>query len=527
MFNFSTIGVFLYFFYPILIISISIYVSLTKETTFKSYFFADRNINWFVIGISLIAPSVFSPYLLGFTSAGSFSGMPIIFGLISVIMLAVLGWFLVPIFIKVNVDTLPQYFEKRFNRACKYYVLVLYIFSNVLIRLLFILIAGNVFIKMITGVDPYFSILFFLIISSIYLIIGGLRAEFYVGIIQFILIFIVLASFVIWIINQDNGLSLTSNKVSFLTNFSSGMNSKFTWPELVFGLPIVGFWFWCSDQFVIQKIVSAPNVDSVRKASLTSAFLQVIPILIFISPGILVAELFPNIISEEFLPTLFNNGFLPISLKSGLIIAVAASLVASFASLFNSTSLLITSDLYRSFYPNSSDRKLVLVGRLSILVMLFCAVLLIPISQAFDFSFCIKLFNAFCYFTVLIATVFIISLINKRIKSVSAFITLCASTVVILLRISSEIFYGNHLFGSEILKWFTHSGFLEFSIFVFLLAASLLFTLNKTEWVLQITSSFKRAFSKGKINSGYHKKILLAIPVLAITTGALVRCFVL
>jgi SSS family solute:Na+ symporter len=123
-------------------------------------------------------------------------------------------------------------------------------------------------------------------------------------------------------------------------------------------------------------------------ASIVSILLQIIPILIFVLPGIVVITLFPGAASDEALHTLFSNNFLPESIQGGLIIAVAAVLMASFAGLFNSTSSLITFDFYRSFRPNASDRKLVLVGRLSTMVLLLCSIMLIPISQTIDFSLC-------------------------------------------------------------------------------------------------------------------------------------------
>jgi len=521
VFSLAAIGIFLYFFYPILLISISIYISLTKETTAESYFFADRNIHWFVLGVSFLAPSIFSTYILGLTSPGTVSVLPLFYGLVSVIVLILLAWFVTPKILQANVNTLPEYFEKRFNRACKFYVSALYILSNIFIRLLFILIAGNVFIRIITGMDPYFSILFFLVVTSIYLIIGGLQAEVYISVLQTFLIAVVLISFILWIINQGEGINFVTNKITAFSNSRTEVNSNYTPTALILGLPIIAFWFWCADQYIIQKVVSAKSVSLVRKATLVSSGLQLIPVLIFVLPGIIISTLFPDLIFQDLLPALFNNGFLPRGLKGGLIIAVAAVLMAAFASLFNSTTVLITSDFYRTFKPNSSDRKLVLVGRLTILVLLFCSVLLVPISQALDFSFCIKLLNTFSYFIALIAAVFIISLIKTKIKAASALLTLCASTVIILLRVVHEIFYNNHFFSSAILKWFTHSGFLEFSIFIFMLTIMFLFVFNKVEWIRIVLTSFKRVFLKRKYNSGFHKKVFVVLPALAIAAGIL------
>jgi len=497
----STIGVSLYFLFFILLILVSMYVSHAKEVTVDSYFFANRNTHWLVLGTSFVTGSIFSPYILGLTSSGSISGLAIVYGIVSAIMLGILGWFFAPVYLNSRTRTLPEYFEKRFNRDCKFYLSTLYIFCNIFIRLLIILVAGSIFINTITGVDAFSSLLFFLIITGTYVIIGGLQAELYVGIVQVLFIILGVAGFTGWVVNQGDGMRLMMGKIA---PFVAG--SEFTWTGLAFGLPIIGFWFWCADQCIVQKVLSVRNVHSARKATLVSGFLQVIPVLIFIIPGIILVTLFPNASSEEALHTLFSGGFLPDSLRGGLIIAVAAALMASFASLFNSTSLLITFDFYRSFKPDASERKLVLVGRMTTMILLFYAVLLIPISQTMDFNVCLKLLKSFTYFAAMISAVFVIGLLNQRINGVSALLTLCAGTAVVVSRSALEMFLDTDRIGNTLFRWFAQSGFLEFSVFIFLLSVLFMFAFNRLEWVQHAV----------KIGWNFHRTVFLALSALII-----------
>ncbi len=511
MFGLSTIGVFLYFLFFISLISISMYVSRTKEVTVESYFFANRNSHWLVLGISFLTSCIISPYILGLTAYGSTSGIAIIYGIISVIMLIVLGLYVAPLYLKNKIKTLPEYFEKRFSRSCKFYLSALYIFYNIFIRLIIILAAGSIFINTITGVDAYSSLLFFLIITGIYTIIGGLRAEIYVNVVQVLFIALGAIGFFIWILNQNTEIPQIIYKISSLSNLVPTASSEFSWAGLLFGLPIIGFWFWCADQFMIQKVLSVRNIDSIKKATLTSAFLQTIPVLIFLIPGIIIISVFQNEASNEAMISFFSGGTVPEGLRGGLIIAVAAILTASFASTFNSTSMLVTFDFYRSFKPNASDRKLVLVGRLTTMILLFCSILLIPVSQSLDFSLCLKLFKTLAYFSSMVAAVFITGLLSQKITAISALLILCLGTIVIFVRGFIEIVITDINSDNFLVRWFTQSKFLEFSIFIFLFSIVLLFVLNKLTWVQNSFSSLlrilKQLILKLKYALNLHKKV--------------------
>jgi SSS family solute:Na+ symporter len=459
-------------------------VSRAKEVTLESYFFANRNTHWMILGISFLTTSLFSPYFFGLTSSSVTFGVPFFYGLVSVIMLIVLGRFFAPLYLKANINTLPEFFEKRFNRACKFYLSAIYIFLNIFIRLMIIVVTGGVLFNIVAGIDAFSPLVFFLVVTGIYVIIGGLRAEISVSIVQVLLITFGVVGLLGWIIGQKEVVNPLMNKIASVSFFDADVNSEFTWAVLMIGLPIVGMWFWCVDQFMVQKILSVRNISSVNKAGIVSGFLQFIPILIFVLPGFIIITFCQNVVSEDALRTFFSSGILPESIKGGLIIAMVAAITASLASLFNSTSILITFDFYRTLKPASSDRKLVLVGRLTTMVLLFFSILLIiPVSQKMDFIFCLKLFRTFAYFAAMILAIFIISLVNRRINSASALLTLSVGTGLILLRAILEIFYPDQFFGSTLFLWYAKSNFLEFSIAIFLLSTLMLFGFNRTEWI--------------------------------------------
>ena len=511
LFGLSSSGVLLYFLFSISLISISIYVARTKGVSLESYFFANRDQHWSIIGIAFLTPCIISPYLFGLLFSGVTSGLAIIYGIVSSIMLLLLGWYLTPLFIKLHLNTLPEYFEKRFDRSTKFFVSTLYVFNNIFIRLIIILVIGNWLINTITGVDAFTSILFFLVITGIYIIIGGLQAEIYTNLVQVLFITLGILGFSAWVINQNSSISSVLNKITSL-KYNLGNGSEFNWITLIIGFPILGFWFWCADQFMVQKAISIRSIHFAKKASLVSVILQFIPIALFILPGIIFLTLSKDNPSSETLASLLSGNILPDSLRGGLIIAVAAGLIASFAGLFNSTSTLITFDFYRSSKSTASESELVLVGRLTTMFLMFCSILLIPIAQSFSFEICLKLFKTFSYFSSMIAAIFIIGLVNFKIKAVCANITLTIGTFLILLKPILEIFYENYHWGNGIIRLYTKLDFLEFSIFTFIISVILLFFINYLEKfqpaINPISRIFKNINLKIKSDWNFHKGII-------------------
>ena len=334
--------------------------------------------------------------------------------------------------------------------------------------------------KIITGIDAFSILLFILVITGIYTIIGGLRAEIFVNILHVFFISIVVIAFYLWVIVQKGSFSLILNQFSFSSN--PGFKTELSWTGIL-GLPILGFWFWCADQFIVQKVTGIRTKKIAQKTILFSILMQVFPVLLFLLPGIVLLIFSPNFANDDILSSLFSGNFLPDILRDGLIIAVAAALMASLANFFNSTTLLVTFDFYKNHNRNASERKLVLVGRLTTLFLLFLAILFVPISQSLNFEICISLFKIFSYFSSLIVAVFLVGLLNKKINANNILFSLGIGTAVILFRAVFEFGSADQVISNSILLWFGKSEFLQFTTFIFLLSILLSFVSNKIELI--------------------------------------------
>ncbi len=175
MLGLGTVGFLLYFLYPVILISFSIYWSRNREVTVNTYFFANQDTNWPTLGISLLSASLFGPYVFGLVTGGSAAGAPVLYAVVSIIMLVALGRFFAPKYLQAGVRTLPELFEKRFDRKCRRLLSSLYIVSNIAIRLLLILTLGRILLSSVDGADVFSSLLFFVVVTGIYVIVGGLQ----------------------------------------------------------------------------------------------------------------------------------------------------------------------------------------------------------------------------------------------------------------------------------------------------------------------------------------------------------------
>lgn len=462
MLSLSTLGLFLYFIYPILLIATGIYLALTRETTVESFFLANRNVSWYVVSISLLISSLFGPYSVGLLLSTSQWGLPFYYGIISFIMLLILGWFVTPIYLDKKISTLSEYFEKRFNKYCGYYVASLYVISNVLIRLLIVLVAGNYLMSYITGFQSFFLIFFLLAVTGIYVIIGGLGAELYSNLIQLSVIVFFLIGLTGWLIFNNDGHTVSSVS-SQANNLIAKIDIDFSVPKLMIGIPVIGFWFWCADQFVIQKVSSAKNLVSVKKASVITG---IVPIGILTLSFFFTSILFPNFSFSNSADSLLSGGITLFGVKECLILIISSALVATFAGIFNSTSIVFTFDLYKKLKPHSSDREIVLAGRMTIFALIICAFLLLAISSSLSQHVILSIFNLFIYLITLVGTLFFVGLISKEVSSYPILLTIAIVTFIILARTILELFYFSYEFENVFAEWYSGVESIEFSLYV-------------------------------------------------------------
>lgn|GEM_PF-5537769 len=497
MLELSMTGFILFICYPLLLISLSVYLSISKEMSSSRYFFADKNINWFILGLSFLTSALVSPYALGYTLEGFSIKLIFLYGIISVILFYILGKFIIPVYSKLKINTITEFFEKIYGRSCRYFISILLILSNAGIRLVLSLIAGSILISTFTELDPYFSLLFFLVITSIYLIIGGLKTEIIVSAIHVLFITLITVYFTIWLLTQSQtNFSLSKFIASSTTQFNQ---SSF---EALISIVIIGFWFVCADQIIVQKSLSAKNISLAKKSSFVSIIFQFVPVLIFTLPLYLIFDAW-KVYTHEYILKNFFKGILPGLLQSSIILSIVFALTSTFANFFYSTASLITYDFYETIKKETSDRELVLVGRITIIILLLIAILLIPVSKPNNLQLYFILIHLLFYISSIISAFLIIGLLVERINRKTSFIILCLCAFLIAYKFITELFYENDN-SSVILRWFTAFNFLQFTILIFLFCSAALFFFNKINWEL---------VSKKILRSRPDKKILLALPV--------------
>ncbi|MDH7604249.1 MAG: hypothetical protein QHH13_05045 [Melioribacter sp.] len=499
MLELSMTGFILFIFYPLILISLSVYLSISKEMSSSRYFFAEKNINWFILGLSFLTSALISPYALGYTLEGFSIKLVFLYGIISSILFYILGKFIIPVYSKLKIKTISEFFERIYGRSCRYFISLLLILSNVGIRLILSLIAGSILISTLTELDPYFSLLFFLVITSIYLIIGGLKTEIIVSAIHVLFITIVTVYFTIWLITQTQ---TKFNLSEFIASAAPKFNQSLISFEALISIAIIGFWFICSDQIIVQKSLSAKNINQAKKSSFVSIIFQFVPVLIFSLPLYLIFDVWKDYTHEYILKNFFK-GIVPELLQSSIILSLVFALTSTFANFFNSTSSLITYDFYKTIKKDTSDRELVLVGRITIIILLLVAILLIPVSKPNSLQLYFKLIHLLFYISAIVSAFLIIGLLAERINGRTSFVILCLSSFLIIYKFINELFYENDN-SSVILKWFTAFNFLQFTIIIFLFCTAALFFLNKINWGL---------VSNKILKSKPDKKILLALPV--------------
>lgn len=468
----------------------SVYLSRTKEITADGFFFARRNSPWLALGSSYITSWISGFFVLELIVPGQDNRLVIIgYGLMSALMMVILGGAVGPLFLKMGISTLPEYFEKRFSRSSRFYLSALYVFCNVAIKLLVVLVLGGLLIGRVSHIDAFSLLLFTMVVAGIYVVIGGLKTQMYTSVLEGILIVVVLAILCFWISGQKNSLPSPISGAALGQQIHSGESLKAIEGWLFVVLPAVAFWFWGADQSILQRVLSARSVSSLRRATTFHGILQVVPVVLLLVAG---ASFVPSFFYGKTITGLFSGTALPNMLRFGLLLALVSALMALFADIFSSTSSLVTYDFYRSLRPSSSNRTLLLVGRMASIVLILCGILLIPVSQTLDFGFCLLLVRMFLYFAVLVSAVFAVSLMSKKISSLSVQSTLYIVSFVILLRVAAEFVMYSEGMQTGFISEMQAIGPIEFIGSIFLLSIVLMFVIQAFETTLRPAASFHR-----------------------------------
>ena len=436
--------------------------SSKKQNTSADYFLAGRNIGWFAIGGSLFASNIGSEHIVGLAGSGAISGMAMAHWEMHAWIMLMLGWIFVPFYYKANVFTMPEFLEKRFNKYVRWILsvvsLVAYVFTKISVTvyagaLVFQTILPDININLFGYTWGPFWIGAFVtvIVTGVYTILGGFRAVLYTDSIQALLL--IIGSLSITLIGLDalggwhelviiasersNELALWRPLIIEGSDLPWWKNNDFPWLGIMIASPIIGIWYWCTDQYIVQRTLAAKNLTMARRGAIWGSFLKVWPVLIFLLPGIIGWALHQqqiisiptksgsidgslNIDGDQVFASMVIQ-LLPVGLRGLVVGGLLAALMSSLSSLFNSCATLFTVDIYEKLVSKKSEKHLVRVGRFATSIIVFFGLLWIPIMyRVADGGIYQYLQSVQGYLAPPIASVFLLGLFYKRINSVGA-----------------------------------------------------------------------------------------------------------
>ncbi|MFW5861109.1 MAG: sodium:solute symporter [Spirochaetota bacterium] len=450
----------------------------TRDTS-AGYFLAGRNTGWFVIGASLFASNIGSEHLVGLAGTGADSGVAVAqFEILASLILLLLGWVFVPFYIKSGVYTMPEFLERRYSKAARWYLAVISIIGYVLTKISVTIAAGGIVFEALMGINFWTGALIVVIATGIYTVIGGLRAVLYTDMIQmFVLVGGSVAVTVIGLVHLGGWQQMEQIAgSSFMTLWKPATDPDFPWTGIIFGAPILGVWYWCTDQFIVQRVLSANNISTAKRGTIFGGFLKILPLFIFVIPGVIAYGLSQQgVISmdhpDQALPTLIGQ-LLPVGVRGLVVAGLLAALMSSLSSVFNSCSTLVTWDIFRELRPESSERTLVLVGQLTTVVLVGLGLAWIPLMELISGQLYKYLQSVQAYIAPPIAAVFLIGVAWKRVNAKGAIVSLIAGFLLGMGRLLAEL-YKNSL-GDGFLYSYATINFLHFAFLLFVFCSLVL-----------------------------------------------------
>lgn len=513
---FSYIDAIVLLLYFILILSLGLYYSQRNDDSYESYFLAGKNIPWFIVGVSIFATNISSEHFIGLAGAGSLRGLAVgQFELMAIFTLLFLGWFLVPIYFKTGVVTVPEFLEIIFDwRIRKFFAIfsiIIYIFTKVLVSLF---AAGLLFYDLF-GLNIYASSILIVLITGLYSVIGGssavIRTQYFQGLILIIGAFIIsIAGFI-----AVGGIEGIYSKVpeDFFNMFKSIDDPDYPWTGIIFGAPIIAFWYWCTDQYIVQRLLSAKSIDQAQKGSLLAAALKILPIFILVFPGIYASILFPESKGDGAYSALLYSEIIPHGLKGFVIAGVLAAIMSSLAGVFNTISVLFTNDYYKIKHPEANDRKLILIGRLSTTAAVVIAILIVPLIKVITSQIYLFLQSVQSFVSPPITAVFLFGLFSRRMSAKTAIVTLIVGESIGVFRLILQVLHDNGVQLNPFLFSILKINFLHFSIFLFLLSVLIIkignvfWQVDKSIFAMNIHSSLKESIEEIGLNFKTIRKV--------------------
>ncbi len=448
-----------------------------RAKTSKSYVRADRSVGWAAVGASLFATNISSEHFIGLAGSGASSGLAVgHFEWLAVLMTMTLAWVFVPFYVRTNVYTMPEFLERRYGPACRWYLTSVSVLAYIFTKISVSLYAGAVLLRAVVGWDFYTSAIVMVVATGIYTIFGGLAAVIYTETLQaVVLLFGAIALTVVgWVeVGGMDGLR-AALPPDFFHMMKPTADPSFPWTGIFFGAPILGIWYWCTDQVIVQRVLGAKNEAHARGGALFCGLLKILPVFVLVLPGLIARALYPDIQGDDAYPTLVVR-LLPAGMIGLMVASLMAALMSSLAATFNSASTLVTFDVYKKLYPSATEATLVRVGRLFTVVMVGLGILWVPFIRYLSAEVYIYLQSVQAYISPPIAAVFLFGVFWPRGNRYGAIASLLVGAVLGAARFVLELNRSSEFVtASPLLTAFVGINFLHFAVLIFVDSAAVL-----------------------------------------------------
>ena len=439
--------------YFLALIAVAVWVILQKNKNTEDYFLAGRNVGWFVIGASIFASNIGSEHVVGLAGTGAESGMPMAHYELHAWIVLLLGWLFLPFYIRSGAFTMPEFLEKRFDARSRWFLSIFSLAGYVVTKVSVTIYAGGIVVSELLGIPFWYGAIGIVLFTGLYTIVGGMKAVIYTETLQTVVL--ILGSVIITFLGLEavGGWSQLQETVratspEHFDMWRSASDPDFPWTGLLFGGTVVGIWYWCTDQYIVQRTLAANNIKIGRRGAIFGAYLKILPIFIFLIPGIIAYALDQQGVIElgradEAFPTLVK-ALLPVGLKGLVAGGLMAALMSSLASVFNSCSTIFTIDIYKKIKPHETEKKLLNVGRIATAMVVVLGIIWIPIMEKIGGGVMYQYLQSVqSYIAPPITAVFVLGILWKRVNAKGAIITLFSGLAVAALRIGAELYYSD------------------------------------------------------------------------------------
>ncbi len=517
----ATIDYLIIIVYFIIILGIAYRVVKRQKQNTDDYFLAGRDLGWFVIGASIFASNIGSEHLVGLAGSGATDGVALAHYELHAWCLLVLGWVLAPFYMRSRIYTMPEFLEKRFSASARYILSVISLIAYVLTKVAVGIFAGGIVFGVLLpelsflGLNSFWvGSIMVLLLTGGYTVLGGLKAVAYTEAIQTVILIIgsILVTyyglqelggwnslkeiagsemFNLWKPLVPDGMTGTWSPIRTETEMAWYFNGNYPWLGMLICAPIIGMWYWCTDQYIVQRMLGAANLTQARRGTIAAAFFKLLPVFIFIIPGIICFALASSGKNPELASIMLDaNGdvinanaqqaypllvatILPAGIRGIVVAGLLAALMSSLAGVFNASSTLFTMDLYKKYKPQVTEEQLVRVGRIATVVMVIVGLLWIPVIQGsrglYDY-----LQSVSGYLAPPIFVVFFFGIFNKRLNKQGCLASLLVGFTMGLFRliIDTPVSLTGHSYEEGSFLWIINNIFFQYwSLLIFVVSS--------------------------------------------------------